>query len=84
MMKIDLYQSGGYVGIKYIDGLVGGNGGMLRQSSGGLPQRWHFSGSCPVLTRLSAADALTTVQKKEPDLERMIEILRDSGKPGIV
>ena len=64
MMKIDLYQSGGYVGIEYIDGLVGGKGGMLGQSDGRLPQLWHFAGSCPVLTRLSAADALTTVQRK--------------------
>ncbi len=36
-MKVALYQSGGgYVGIKYIDWLAGGNGGMLRQPGGRL------------------------------------------------
>jgi 4-hydroxy-tetrahydrodipicolinate synthase len=39
-MKTALYQSGGgYVGIKYIDWLTGGNGGMLRQPGGRLTQR---------------------------------------------
>lgn len=38
-MKTALYQSGGgYVGIKYMDWLAGGNGGMLRQPGGRLPQ----------------------------------------------
>jgi hypothetical protein len=38
VMKIALYQSGGgNVGIKYIDWLAGGNGGMLRNSLGGGP-----------------------------------------------
>jgi 4-hydroxy-tetrahydrodipicolinate synthase len=38
-MKIALYQSGGFVGIKYMDWLAGGNGGMLRQPGNRLPQR---------------------------------------------
>jgi dihydrodipicolinate synthase/N-acetylneuraminate lyase len=37
-MKVGLYQSGGgYVGIKYLDWLAGGNGGQLRQPGGRLP-----------------------------------------------
>jgi 4-hydroxy-tetrahydrodipicolinate synthase len=39
VMKIALYQSGGgFVGIKYIDWLAGGNGGMLRHPGGRMPQ----------------------------------------------
>jgi 4-hydroxy-tetrahydrodipicolinate synthase len=37
-MKTALYQSGGLVGIKYIDWLAGGNGGMLRQPMNRMPQ----------------------------------------------
>ena len=40
VLKIALYQSGGgNVGIKYIEWLAGGNGGMLRNSRGGPTQR---------------------------------------------
>jgi 4-hydroxy-tetrahydrodipicolinate synthase len=38
-MKVGLYQGGGFVGIKYLDWLAGGNGGMLRQPGNRLPQR---------------------------------------------
>jgi 4-hydroxy-tetrahydrodipicolinate synthase len=38
-MKVALYQGGGFVGIKYLDWLAGGNGGMLRQPGNRLPQR---------------------------------------------
>ena len=38
-MKIALYQGGGFVGIKYLDWLAGGNGGMLRQPGNRLTQR---------------------------------------------
>ena len=39
-MKVGLYQSGGgYIGIKYLDWLAGGNGGMFRQPDGRLTQR---------------------------------------------
>jgi 4-hydroxy-tetrahydrodipicolinate synthase len=39
-MKVGLYQSGGgYVGIKYLDWLAGGNGGILRQPGGRLPHQ---------------------------------------------
>jgi 4-hydroxy-tetrahydrodipicolinate synthase len=37
-MKVALYQSGGgYLGIKYLDWLAGGNGGLFRQPGGRLP-----------------------------------------------
>ncbi len=39
-MKVGLYQSGGgYVGIKYLDWLAGGNGGILRQPGGRMPHQ---------------------------------------------
>ena len=37
-MKVALYQSGGgYLGIKYLDWLAGGNGGLFRQPGARIP-----------------------------------------------